>query len=106
MSTNRAAFHEAMLVDLIGQEVCITVTVNEKDEWNFKPQIAVFGKLEGKKDDNDKRSFRVLRDNSNFSYFTAEEVVMVNELGEYPTIRLVLPNTAVAEPITYAADVV
>lgn len=106
MSTNRAAFHEAMLVDLIGQEVCVTVTVNENDEWNFKPQIAVFGKLEGKKDDNNNRSFRVLRDSSNFSYFTAKEVVMVNELLEYPTIRLVLPSTAVAEPVTYAANAV
>lgn len=106
MSTNRAAFHEAMLLDLVGQEVCITVTVNENDEWNFKPQIAVFGTLEYKKDDNNKRSFRVLHDSSNFSYFTAEEVVIVNELGEYPTIRITLPRTSVAEPITYAAEVV
>jgi hypothetical protein len=106
MSTSRAAFYEAMLVDLIGQEVCITVTVNENDEWNFKPQIAVFGKLECKKDDDNKRSFRVLHDSSNFSYFTAEEVVMVNELREYPTIRLVLPSTAITEPVPYAANAV
>jgi hypothetical protein len=79
------------LNDLVGFKVRVAIVPDGFSRNNFGPQIAVAAVLERKDDDNGQPHYRAMRDDDNFTYFTAENVVCINTLARAPTIMLSIP---------------
>lgn len=79
------------LAKLEGLFVRVAIVNDGLTRNHFGPQIAVAGPLEIKEDENGEPHYRVLSDKNNFSYFGAENVVLINTLTTDPTITLSIP---------------
>lgn len=79
------------LSKLEGTFVRVAIVPDALTRNHFGPQIAVAGTLEIKTDDEGQPHYRVLSDKDNFSYFGADNVVIINTLATAPTITLSIP---------------
>ena len=70
------------LIEFIGKQV--TIWVGNSIKNSFDTQISVSGILEKKEGTS---SYRVLKDNSTYSYFTREDIIELGSYGEGKTFR-------------------
>jgi hypothetical protein len=79
-----------ILQHLVGQYVRVAIVPDGYTRNTYGAQIAVGGKLESQ-EGNDGPAYRVVANDDNFTYFTGEDVVIVNTLASVPTIMLNIP---------------
>lgn len=83
------------LKSLVGKFVRVAITEDGYTRCHFGPQLAVGGVLE---EHHDKPGhYRVLVNDDTFTYFTPDNVVLVNLLTSKPTIMLKI-DVEVAKP--------
>ena len=74
--TSNRESDRAELAELIGDEVCVAVSIHGVLRSGHYTQMSIHGTLEAHPEDND--SFRVVRDKRTYTYFTTEDVLAVN----------------------------
>ena len=71
---------KALLAALIGEEVCVAVSIHGVLRSGFYTQMSIQGTLEVHPEDDN--AFRVVRDKRTYTYFQVKDVMLVNFLTE------------------------
>ena len=71
---------KAELTDLVGEQVCVAVSIHGVLRNGFYTQMSIQGQLEVHSEDDN--AFRVVRDSRTYTYFRVEDVLLVNILTQ------------------------
>jgi hypothetical protein len=82
--TNNLDLEKISIFDLIGDEVCVAVSIEGIIRNGFMTQMSIQGTLE-----ENENQFRIVKDERTYTYFSPNDVLLLNlTTTEVPTIHV------------------